>query len=105
MTVLVLVVDPASGSRIDPAWMAALLGLTPPESRVSALLAEGPSAREIAAVADLRENYVRWLFQQVYNTQTHADDEAGQRPGRLMPAFSLPRGAQGSIRPPPPCWP
>ena len=41
MAVLVLVVDPASGSRIDPARVAALLGLTPSESRVSALLAEG----------------------------------------------------------------
>ncbi len=66
VAVLVLVVDPASGSRIDPARVATLLGLTPSESRVSALLAEGLSVRKIAAATDLRESYVRWLFQQVY---------------------------------------
>ncbi len=66
VAVLVLVVDPTSGSRIEPARVAALLGLTPSESRVSALLAEGLSVREIAAATDLRESYVRWLFQRVY---------------------------------------
>ena len=66
VAVLVLVVDPTSESRVDPTRVATLLGLTPSESRVSALLAEGLSVREIAAATDLRESYVRWLFQQVY---------------------------------------
>ena len=63
---LVLVVDPARRARVDPARVATMLGLTPSEGRVSALLAEGLPVREIAAATGLRENYVRWLFQQVY---------------------------------------
>ena len=46
---LVLVIDPASQSRIDPAVAAAALGLTEMEGRVAALLAEGMNVREIAA--------------------------------------------------------
>ena len=63
---LVLVVDPTSRKRIDPARVATMLGLSESEGRVSALLAEGLRVREIAAATGLRENYVRWLFQQVY---------------------------------------
>ena len=66
---LVLVVDPVdptSRKRIDPARVATMLGLSEAEGRVSALLAEGLRVREIAAATGLRENYVRWLFQQVY---------------------------------------
>ena len=66
---LVLVVDPAGRPRIDPMRLAAALGLTPSEARVSALLAEGNTIREIAAAAGFRENYVRWLLQQVYRKQ------------------------------------
>ena len=64
---LVLLVDPAQGARIDPARVATMLGLTASESRVSALLAEGVPVQEIAAATGFRENYVRWLFQQVYS--------------------------------------
>ena len=45
---LVLVVDPLSRTRIDPAVAAAALGLTGMESRVAVLLAEGMSVREVA---------------------------------------------------------
>ena len=45
---LVLVVDPASRARIDPALVAATLGLTPMESRVAVWLAEGKTVRDIA---------------------------------------------------------
>ena len=63
---LVLVVDPANHPHIDGARVAVTLGLTPSEARVSALLAEGLRVQEIAAATGLSENYVRWLFQQVY---------------------------------------
>ena len=63
---LVLVVDPESRPRIDPVQVAKLFGLTPSEARVSVLLAEGRSVREIAATAGYKESYVRWLFKQVY---------------------------------------
>ena len=63
---LVLLVDPARRPRIDAQRVATMLGLTPSEGRVSALLAEGLKAHEIAAVTGWRVNYVRWLVQQVY---------------------------------------
>ena len=63
---LVLVVDPARRPRIDAQRVATTLGLTPSEGRMSALLAEGLKVREIAAATGWRENYVRWLIQQVY---------------------------------------
>ena len=62
---LVLVVDPARRPRIDAGRVATTLGLTPSEGRMSALLAEGLKVREIAAATGWRENYVRWLVQQV----------------------------------------
>ena len=63
---LVLVVDPARRPRIDAARVATMLGLTPSEGRMSALLAEGLKVSEIAAATGWTENYVRWLIQQVY---------------------------------------
>ncbi|MYN63927.1 MAG: hypothetical protein F4X11_02685 [Acidobacteria bacterium] len=66
---LVLVVDPAIRPRIDPGRVSALLGLTPQEGRVSALLAEGRPVREIAATTGYKESYVRWLLKQVYKQQ------------------------------------
>ena len=63
---LVLVVDPARRPRIDAQRVAVTLGLTPSEGRMSALLAEGLKVREVAAATGWRENYVRWMIQQVY---------------------------------------
>ena len=63
---LVLVVDPARRPRIDAQRVAATLGLTPSEGRMSALLAQGLKVREIAAATGWAENYVRWTIQQVY---------------------------------------
>ena len=56
---LVLVVDPASQTRIDPAVAAAALGLTGMESRVAVLLAEGMNVREVAAATGRRESTIR----------------------------------------------
>ena len=66
---LVLVVDPASRPRLSAHQVAQALGLTPSEARVSALLAEGRSVREIAASEGFQEGYVRWLLKQVYRKQ------------------------------------
>ena len=63
---LVLAVDPSYRSRIDPGPVAATLGLTPSESRVAALLAEGRTVREVAVQTRYRESYVRWLLKQAY---------------------------------------
>ena len=56
---LVLVADPANHTRIDPAVVAAALGLTGMESRVAVLLAEGMSVREIAAATGRGESTIR----------------------------------------------
>ena len=56
---LVLVIDPASQTHIDPAVAAAGLGLTGMESRVAVLLAEGMSVREVAAATGRGESTIR----------------------------------------------
>ena len=65
VAVLALLVDPARPPRIDPLRVAEMFGLTRPEGRATALLAEGNSVREIAALADWQEGYVRWLLSRV----------------------------------------
>ena len=56
---LVLIVDQASRSRIDPEIAGAALGLTGMESRVAVLLAEGMRVREIAAAMGRKESTIR----------------------------------------------
>ena len=63
---LVLLVDPASRPRISAQRLEHCLGLSSSEARVSALLAEGRSVRDIAVQAGFQESYVRWLLKQVY---------------------------------------
>ena len=63
---LVLIVDPMSPSAIDPDMVAAALGLTPSESRVAALLAEGSSVRDVAVVTGRRESSIRWHVKQIH---------------------------------------
>ena len=46
---LVLIADPVSRARIDPEVVEAVLGLTPTETRIALLLAEGRTVRQIAA--------------------------------------------------------
>ena len=85
---LVLVVDPARRLRIDPVGLSVLLGLTPSEGRVSALLAEGRSVREIAAATGYKEGYVRWLLKQVYQKQRLSGQVALVQ--RVLTAYALP---------------
>ena len=56
---LVVVVDPASGTDIDPRVAAVALGLTGMESRVAVLLARGMSVRGIAAATGRNESTIR----------------------------------------------
>ena len=87
---LVLVVDPSNRSRIDPGPVAVTLGLTPSESRVAALLAEGRSVRDVAAQTGYREGYVRWLLKQAYKKNDLSGQVALVR--LVLAADSLPRG-------------
>ena len=64
---LVLITEPGHVSRIDPALVAATLGLTPAESRIAAWVAEGRTVREIAVATGQTEGSVRWYLHQVYH--------------------------------------
>ena len=64
---LMLVVDPAGESRIDPDLVANGLGLTPMESRVAVMLAEGRSVQEIAAATGRKITTVRWHVRHIFN--------------------------------------
>ena len=85
---LVLVVDPARPPRVDPAVVAAALGLTPSESRVAALLAEGRSVREIAAAAGHQAGYVRWQLKRIYKKQGVSGQVALVQRVLSLPALS-----------------
>ena len=63
---LVLVIDPTSQTRIDPAVAAAALGLTRMESRVAVLLAEGKTVREVAAAMGRGESTIRTHLKHVF---------------------------------------
>ena len=63
---LVLVVDPASRRRIDPGLVGAMLGLTPAESHVAVLLAEGNTIRDIAMATGRSEGTIRWHVKSIF---------------------------------------
>ncbi len=86
---VVLVVDPENRPRIDAGRLSVLLGLSPSEARVSALLAEGRPVREIAATAAFKESYVRWLLKQVYKKQGVSGQVALVQ--RVLTAYAFPR--------------
>ena len=63
---VVVVADPARPTRLDPALVAVGLGLTPMESRVAVLLAEGKSLRGVAAATGCKESTIRWHLRQIF---------------------------------------
>ena len=66
---LVLIAEPGSQARIDPALVAEALGLTPVESQTSVWLAEGKTVRDIAAATGRAEGAVYWSLNQIYRKQ------------------------------------
>ena len=66
---LVLVVDPADRPRVDPDLAAAVLGLTPAESRVAVEVATGRTIAGIARSQDCAESTVRTHLKRVYRKQ------------------------------------
>ena len=64
---LALVVDPASRPQIDPRLIATALGLTPSQSQVAVMLAEGMSVQDIATATGRRASTVRQLLKQTYS--------------------------------------
>ena len=66
---LVVVVDPAARLRVDPDLAAAVLGLTPTESRVAVALATGQTVAGIADALDCAQSTVRTHLKRVYRKQ------------------------------------
>ena len=64
---LALIVDPRRKARIDRGLVAAMLGLTPTESEVAAMLAEGRTIREIATVTGRGESTIRWHLKHIFS--------------------------------------
>ena len=61
----VLIVDPRRKARVDPVLAAAMLGLTPMESEVAVMLAEGLTVQEIAKSCGRGRNTIRWHVWQI----------------------------------------
>lgn len=66
VAVLVLLAEPARGAGIDPDLVAAVLGLTPTESRVAVMLAEGMTVREVAAATERKESTIRFHVKRIF---------------------------------------
>ena len=66
IAVLVLLVDPEARPRIDPAFAAAALGLSPAESRVAVDLAAGQTIAGIAVELGCGESTVRTHVRRIY---------------------------------------
>ena len=66
---VVLIAEPGHVTRIDPALVAAALGLTAVEGQVAAWLAEGRTVPEIAAAMGRTSGAVYWSLNQIYRKQ------------------------------------
>ena len=64
-----LVVDPAARPPVDPDLAAAVLGLTPAESRVAVALATGQTVAGIAHAQGCAESTVRTHLKRLYRKQ------------------------------------
>ena len=64
---LVLIVDPMNRAWIDPALVEAVLGLTPTETEIAVLLAEGRTNRQIAATTGRGYSTVRTHLKHIFD--------------------------------------
>ncbi|MCY3703417.1 MAG: LuxR C-terminal-related transcriptional regulator [Rhodospirillales bacterium] len=63
---LVLVIDPVSPARIEPALVAAVLGLTPAEAVIAVLLAEGRTLRQIAVATGRKYSTIQTHLRHIF---------------------------------------
>ena len=63
---IVLIIEPEAHTVADPELIAEALHLTAAESRVAAMLAEGHTLRDIAAMTGRSTGTVRWHLRQIY---------------------------------------
>ena len=64
---LILIAEPGNLPDIDPDLVAAALDLTPTESRVAVMLAEGRAVRDIAAEAGCQVNTIQFHVKQMHH--------------------------------------
>ena len=66
---LVLVIDPAGVARIEPNLVETVLGLTPTESQIAVLFAQGRTLRQIASATGRGIGTIRWHMKRILNKQ------------------------------------
>ena len=64
---IVLIVEPGGHSHVDSGLVAAVLGLTPAEGRIAALLAGGHTVRNIASMTGTKESSIRSHMKRIYS--------------------------------------
>ena len=67
VAVLMLLVEPGYEPRIDPAFAAQTLDLTPAESHIAVGLAEGRTVRDMAVMTGRKEETVYWHLKRIYH--------------------------------------
>jgi len=83
-------------SRIDAQFVAAHTGLTPTQSRVAVLLAEGNTVRDIVLKAGMKENSVRSLIKRI-----HSKLGVSNQAQVVRAVLMLPSGKHGEGNPTP----
>ena len=63
---LALIVDPVSRARIEPDLVKAMLGLTPTETEIAVMLAQGRTSRQIATATDRGYSTVRTHLKHIF---------------------------------------
>ena len=66
VAVLVLIVDPVSRARIEPGLVRALLGLTPAETEIAVMLAQGRTVRQIATATGRGYSTIRTHLKHIF---------------------------------------
>ena len=64
---LILIAEPGNLPNVDPDLVAAALDLTPTESRVAVMVAEGRGVRDIAAEAGCQVNTIQFHIKQIHH--------------------------------------
>ena len=86
---LVLVVDPSSRGTIDPRQVETVFGFTPAESHVAAMLAQGYTIRDIAAVTGRSHGTIRWHINNMFSK--HGISRQVELVQQVLSLLSLPR--------------
>lgn len=96
---LVLIGEPGSRPRIDPDLLAETLCMTPMESRVAALLAEGRSIRDIAAAMKRQQSSIRAHVKRMFRKQGVARQSELVRLVLSLAGFTRTPSSNSAIRP------